>query len=370
MMTELQRSPLLALHCLPGKGRILIVDDDNDVRGSLARMLEVAGYHCDEAPDAVTALTKLTPNVDLVLTDLRMPGMDGLSLLKRIMSEHPSIAVILISGYADVPDVVDSIRSGGYDYIHKPVDMDELVKRVNAAIARRRQSMMEQQYTHQLETIVGDQQKRLSLTIGELWQTYHETLEALSAALDLRDHETEGHSRRVTEYATLIARTLGVNGDALDMIRHGALLHDIGKIGIPDSILHKAGPLSPEEWGLMHQHPDIGYELLRGISFIGESVSTIVLHHHERFDGNGYPGRLAGKAIPLGARIFAIADTLDAITSDRVYRPARSLETARSEIAKMSGTQFDPQVVEAFQSIPDEGWLAIRNAVAILCSRI
>ncbi len=238
--------------------------------------------------------------------------------------------------------------------------------RIQRALERQRLIRENRQYQRKLEGIVEQQWGKLSLAVNELRQTYHATLEALTAALDLRDKETEGHSRRVTEYATVIARAMGLDGEAIGVIRQGALLHDVGKIGIPDSMLHKAGPLSPDEWDLMRRHPQIGYDLLRGIEFLDDAASTIVLHHHERYDGAGYPGKLAGSDIPPGARIFAVADTLDALTADRVYRKATSLEAAQQEIGRCSGTQFDPTIVNAFISIPKQTWHTIQNTVAVL----
>lgn len=192
--------------------------------------------------------------------------------------------------------------------------------------------------------------------------TYDSTLNALTAALDYRDNETEGHSQRVTLYAVRLARELGLQGRDLVDLTRGALLHDVGKIGIPDAVLRKPGALAPEEWVLMRRHPVMGYEMLKEIEFL-RSALPVVLHHHERFDGTGYPTGLAAGEIPLAARIFAVCDTLDAILSDRPYRAARSVAEARAEFVRCSGTQFDPAVVEAFLKVPDADWGAIRRAV-------
>lgn len=195
--------------------------------------------------------------------------------------------------------------------------------------------------------------------------TYDATLKALTAALDTRDSETEGHSQRVTAYTARLAREMGISGTHLVSITRGALLHDVGKIGVPDSILRKPGPLSPEEWALMRQHPTLGYEMLREIEFLRPAL-PIVLHHQEKYDGTGYPSGLKGDAIPLGARIFAVCDTLDAITSDRPYRAARSFAEAAAEIRRAAGTQFDPAIVEAFLRVPESHWMAIRTST---CAR-
>ncbi len=189
--------------------------------------------------------------------------------------------------------------------------------------------------------------------------TYDATLKALTAALDTRDSETEGHSQRVTAYTIRLAQEMGLTGQNLVNITRGALLHDVGKIGIPDSVLRKPGPLTPEEWALMRRHPTLGYEMLREIDFLRPAL-PVVLHHQEKYDGTGYPSGLKGDSIPLGARIFAVCDTLDAICSDRPYRPARSFAEARDEIVRGSGVQFDPAVVEAFLRVPVGDWQAIR----------
>src|SRR5207249_9956311 len=190
--------------------------------------------------------------------------------------------------------------------------------------------------------------------------SYEDTLKALAAALDTRDTETLGHSSRVSEYTIAIAQRMGVQEPVLTDIRRGALLHDVGKIGIPDAVLRKPGKLSPEEWVEMKRHPEIGHRILSGISFLERSL-PIVISHQERFDGSGYPQGLRGEEIPLGARIFAVVDTLDAMTSDRPYRRALSYETARQEIIRNSGIQFDPSVVEVFLSIPPDDWKAVHG---------
>lgn len=216
--------------------------------------------------------------------------------------------------------------------------------------------------TH-LEEMVDQRTKRLQSAMRRIEFTYDETLEALGAALDLRDNETAGHSRRVTAYCLEIARRMKCADEALKEIRRGSYLHDIGKIGIPDAILFKPGKLTKEEREVMETHARIGYDLMSGIAFLAPAAQ-ITLTHQERYDGAGYPQGLVGKEIPLGARIFSVADTLDAITSDRPYRRALSFEVAREEIKRESGKQFDPEVVEVFLSIPEEIWVRIRVEVS------
>src|SRR5439155_302402 len=191
------------------------------------------------------------------------------------------------------------------------------------------------------------QAEALSAAVVEIETTYDRTLQALSNALDVRDSGTEGHARRVVEYMELVARGLGVAGDELAILRRGALLHDIGKVGVPDRILRKPAALSDAEWTTMKRHPDLGARIIGGIPFL-ERVAAIVRHHHERWDGTGYPDAIAGERIPLGARIFTVADSFDAMTSDRPYRSALTVDEARREVERCRGTQFDPQVVDAF----------------------
>ncbi len=195
-------------------------------------------------------------------------------------------------------------------------------------------------------------------------KAFDSALDVLMAALDLRDTETEGHSRRVAEYTTYLAQQAGLSGAQLAIIERGALLHDIGKIGISDTILRKPGKLTPEEWEQMKQHTLWGYRMVLRIPFLNEEVARIVLHHHERYDGKGYPHGLTGKQICLGALFFAIADTFDAITSNRPYRRAAPYEVARSEIEKGAGSQFDPEIVDLFLKVPKREWTLIRERVS------
>ncbi|MEK7441876.1 MAG: HD domain-containing phosphohydrolase [Chloroflexota bacterium] len=352
-------------------GKLLVVDDDDDARNSVARLLELAGYNCLSAIDGESALTRLSEDVVLMLIDIYMPHMDGVELMMRVLAEaeRPDMAVIVISGNGTLERAVEAMRLGASDYVAKPYNMDDLLLRVERAIERREMILEHQTTILELQALLQHQGSEIGSAMGEMMQAYNGTLEALAAALDLRDKETEGHSRRVTDYSTAIARTLGLRGEALDVIRQGALLHDVGKIGIPDSILHKPSALNSDEWRLMRRHPEIGAQLLHGIDFLDDAVASIVIHHHERFDGGGYPHKLKGEAIPFGARIFAVADTLDAMTSDRVYRKGKPVREAREEIARLSGMQFDPVVVEAFMCIPDDGIYAIQNSVAILNAR-
>ena len=228
--------------------------------------------------------------------------------------------------------------------------MTDLVRAIERALSTRRLEQARQRYHTSLERRVRDRTAELQQALRDLETTYSTTLWALVAALDARERELSNHSQRVVRYTLAVARRLGLPDQALPDIGRGALLHDLGKIGITDAILLKPGQLTDEEWVVMRTHPQMGYDILKAIPFLG-SPADIVLAHQERFDGTGYPGGLAGEAVPLGARIFAIADTYDAITSDRPYRKKQTPEAAREEIQRCSGTQFDPRCVGAFLTV-------------------
>jgi putative nucleotidyltransferase with HDIG domain len=217
-------------------------------------------------------------------------------------------------------------------------------------------------YQSNLESLVAARTEQLRQTMTDLERSYDITLEALGDALDLKDAETEGHSKRVTAFTIAIARAMGLSGDRIRVIARGAFLHDIGKMAIPDAILRKPGALTPEEVAIMREHCFRGYQMLRKIPFLAEA-SEIVYAHQERYDGTGYPRGLKGEEIPLGARIFSIADTLDAMTSDRVYRAAQTVAAAREEIIRFSGRQFDPEVVRIFLQMPDTIWEDLRKEI-------
>ena len=356
---------------------ILIVDDENSIREVLAEGLIGAGYPCSTASDADDALRKLTSvRFHLVLSDIRMPGADGIQLLEQIKDHDPDIDVIMVSGVVDTDTAIDSIRKGACDYVTKPFNLTEVLFTVDRAVEKRRLIEENREYQRDLEVKVSERTEELShknkeiqslfnelkTAFNEIQNTYEATLEALIAALDSRDSETQGHSMRVSEFTALVAGHMGVSEPELTDIRRGALLHDVGKIGIPDAILRKPGPLDEAEWKVMKMHPQLGYEMLQGIAFL-EGAIPIVSSHQEKFDGTGYPAGLRAEKIPLGARIFAVVDTYDAITSTRPYRVGRSYEVARDEIVKFSGTQFDPKVVQTFLKIPQQEFEGIRDRI-------
>jgi response regulator RpfG family c-di-GMP phosphodiesterase len=332
---------------------LLIVDDDWQVREVLQEIFLASGYHCLAAEDGRKGLAAFTAaRPPLTVTDLKMPNMDGIQLLQGILAVDPDAAVVILTGAADVKTAIDSLKLGAYDYILTPVNVDELLIAVERALERRQLLLERRQYQAYLELRVEEATRDLQSAYGELKDTYRATLEALGSALDTRDVGTESHSRRVHGYSLATARAYGVPDDQLPDLAHGVLLHDIGKIGIPDAILLKPGPLTPDEWAIMRRHPEIAKSLIERIPFLRGAV-PVVYHHHERWDGSGYPLGLKGDEIPLGARIFAVVDAFDAMTSDRPYSKAIAFEPAKAEIRRCSGSHFDPEVVEAFFRVPD-----------------
>jgi len=357
---------------------ILIVDDETSIREVLAEGLVTAGYPCATAGDAEDALRKLrNVRFQMVLSDINMPGTNGLDLLDRIKAHDSDIDVIMVTGMVETDVAIDSIRKGACDYVTKPFNLHDVLLTVDRTVEKRRLIEENREYQRDLEVKVAERTEELSrknkeiqslfnelkTAFGEIQTTYESTLEALIAALDTRDSETQGHSMRVAEFTALVARHMGITEPELTDIRRGALLHDVGKIGIPDAILRKPGPLTPEEWEIMRKHPQLGYEMLKGITFL-EGAVPIVVAHQEKYDGTGYPRKLKGENIPLGARIFAVVDTYDAITSTRPYRVGRPYEVVREELLKYKGSQFDPRVVDTFLRIPQQEFAAIRDTVS------
>jgi putative nucleotidyltransferase with HDIG domain len=343
--------------------RILIVDDEDSIREVVATLLEKQGYECVAAQSAHDALGHLHLRpFDLVLSDILMPEMNGLELLGRVREHHCDLPVVMVTATHDITTALEAIRRGAYDYILKPFERDELYHGTGRALEHRRLVMENKRYQQGLEIQVAERTSQLTQAIVELQQSYDYTLEALGGALDLKDAETQGHCQRVTAYTICLARAMGVPSSDLPHIARGAFLHDIGKMAVPDQILRKPGPLNDDEWIILKRHCEIGYAALLRIPFL-KDAAEIVLTHHERYDGTGYPRGLKQDEIPLGARIFAVADTLDAMISDRPYRRALSLEAAKEEIRRHAGTQFDPHVVEFFQSMQDSVWWELRENV-------
>jgi putative nucleotidyltransferase with HDIG domain len=344
--------------------RILVVDDEEPIREVVCSMLQNASYQCKQACSGVEALTILSTdnNFQLVLTDLMMPEMDGVGLLEVVKAKHKELPVVMVTAVHDISVALASIRYGAYDYLLKPFEREQLLAVVRRALEANRLRVQNRVYQINLESLVNQRTKELRHTIAELEHSYDVTLEALGDALDLKDAETQGHSKRVTAYTIQIARAMGLGPEIIRTLARGAFLHDIGKMAIPDAILRKPGHLTVDESTLMKEHSYLGHKILKKISFLAEAAD-IVYAHQEHWDGSGYPRGLKGEEIPLGARIFAVADTLDAITSDRPYRAKRGVEEARKEIVTWSGRQFDPNVVSVFLSIPASVWEGLHENI-------
>ncbi len=343
---------------------ILVVDDEEPIREIVCSMLNNAGYRCEAAEGGLEALAMLDSGNDycLMLTDLMMPEMDGQVLLERAKERCPDLPVVMVTAVHDISVALSAIRNGAYDYLLKPFEREQLLAVVRRALETRRLKLENLAYQTNLESLVAAKTAKLDDALRDLERSYDITLEALGDALDLKDAETEGHSKRVTAYTIAVARQLRLSRDTIKVIARGAFLHDIGKMAIPDEILRKPGKLTAAEIEIMQEHCSRGYQILRKIPFLADAAD-IVHAHQERFDGSGYPRGLKGEEIPLGARIFAVADALDAMTSDRPYRPALELEAAKEEIQAWSGRQFDPKIVEVFLSMPDSIWLDLRRDV-------
>jgi putative nucleotidyltransferase with HDIG domain len=344
--------------------RILVVDDDESIREIVSAMLAHAGYECRAVASGKDAISVLQADsrYALLLSDLAMEGMDGFGVLERAQRLHPELPVVMVTAVHDISVALDAIRRGAYDYLLKPFEREQLLATVQRALEKRRLKLENLSYRNRLEVLVSARTAELKRALQELERSYDITLEALGDALDLKDAETEGHSKRVTAFTMAIARAMELPPESVRVISRGAFLHDVGKMAIPDAILRKPGRLTPEEQMLMRDHAFKGYQMLRKIPFLHEAAK-IVYSHQERYDGSGYPRGLKGEQIPLGARIFAVADTFDAIISDRPYRAAQSITAARREIQKHAGRQFDPDVVETFMSISEDFWLTLRAEI-------
>ena len=349
----------------PRQFRVLVVDDDPNICNLLTTKLSLSGFASQSCTSGEAALKLLSSQeFDAIISDLNMPGISGLELLESARRTCPQTAFLMATGVGDVSVGVGAMKEGAADYILKPFQMEAVIVSLRRALEMKRMEAEIAEYRQNLENMVEHRTKELIAARRRIEQTYDETLHTLAAAVDLRDNETAGHSRRVTLYSLEMARRLNFSPTQLKQLERGAYLHDIGKIGIPDSILLKPGKLSPEETAIMQSHVRIGYELMSRVAFLS-FAALIVLTHQECYDGSGYPQGLAGDEIPLGARIFAVADTYDAMRSDRPYRRGRSYAVARAEIEREAGKQFDPAVVDVFLSVQENVWERIRIDAAV-----
>jgi putative nucleotidyltransferase with HDIG domain len=335
--------------------RLLLVDDELEITEILADLLSDT-YTCSRSASAEQALKRLQEEeFELVISDITMPGMSGLEMIPEVKRISPNTVVVMISGMQTVESAIGALRLGAFDYLMKPFDLRQVEAVVKRALEHHELIVAKQRYENHLEELVEQRTAELDSALDSLADAYRSTLRALTAALETRDSETHGHSERVVTYSLRLGREYGLNTEDMKSLEFGSLLHDIGKIGVPDSILRKPAKLTEEEWVRMREHPLHGQQILRGIEFL-QGAARVVAQHHEKWDGSGYPLGLRQEDIDVCARIFAVADAFDAITSDRVYRRGKSYEAAAQELDDWAGRQFDPKVVEAFHRVPKEDW--------------
>jgi len=337
-----------------GEKTVVVVDDDAAMREYLSETLAMGGYDCETFPNGAAALRWLASSdkrVDLLLSDVTMPGMNGLELLRTVKAVAPELPFILVSGACDLPVARGALRAGATDYLLKPVRPADLIglvsKHLSGLQAERLGAVKEA-----VKRTLGGGDAGDSNRAAQLLPVFD--------AMGIKRFETLQHSRRVSAFTLMMARDLSLSADARRALEIGALLHDIGKAGIPHNVLMKPGKLNEVEWAIMKLHPQLGLDVLAGQPGL-ERESEIIYCHHERVDGTGYPRGLTGDAIPLSARIFSIADILDALTSDRCYRNRSALPAARLEIHRLAGTHLDPAVLALFERVTDREFEEVRQ---------
>jgi response regulator RpfG family c-di-GMP phosphodiesterase len=320
----------------------LVVDDEPRLRQVILHLMRNDGFCCYEAANGAEALAVLESHpATLLLSDIRMPKMDGIELLRQVRARYPDTAVMMLTAVADVESAVSCFAIGALDYLTKPFNLEEVRARVSQALERRRLVLENREHRERLEDKVAVQARRLE-------ELFLASIQSLAEALEVKDPYTRGHSVRVSQYSAAVARALGLSAEAVRQIELGGHVHDIGKIGVRESVLNKPGALTAEEYEHIMTHPVVGWRILSPLLSETPGALNIVRSHHERFDGRGVPDGLAGTAIPLEARIAAVADSLDAMSSGRPYRPAvPGWQDALDELRRHSGTQFDPDVVDA-----------------------
>src|SRR5919206_1808430 len=326
-----------------GSANCLIVDDEPSVRRSLSRMLQAQGFHCLEACSGREGLRVLekTGEIPLVISDMRMPELDGIGLLEAVRQHYPDTSVIMLTGMSETTTAVDCLHKGAADFLLKPISVSELQARVSRVLEKRALVLQNRFYQENLERQVREQAQRIQ-------ELFLQGVQMLARALEAKDAYTRGHSIRVSQYAVGTASRLGFQGASLDGIRLGGELHDIGKIGTREAVLHKPTSLTPEEFKQITEHPALGERMLAPLAHESPDVLRIVRSHHERLDGRGFPDGLRGDNIPIEARIVAVADSFDAMTTRRPYREARPPVDAMRELRRVAGTQLDPKALEAF----------------------
>ncbi len=330
--------------------RILVLDDDENVAGLLQKWLSQK-YSCKVITSSKKGLEELKKNpYELCLLDLNMPGLTGFELLEEIGKNGNVLTVfVIITGDMAPDDIIRAMRLGADDYIFKPFKFEDLDMSIEKALRTFALKQENIRYRNRLEEEVEEKTKTIR-------QSYLEIIQAFIASIELKDFNTAGHSRRVSDIGVMLAAAMDFSNREIQHVRIGGLLHDIGKIGIPDAILMKQGPLTQEEFVQIRKHPEYGYNILKGIESV-EYIIPYVYTHHERYDGTGYPQGLKGDKIPLEGRLLCLADSLDAMTSDRSYRMAMNAEEAYKEVLRCSGSQFDPRMVDVLTDLWDRNIL-------------
>ncbi len=329
--------------------KILIVDDESIIRDTFSRLLGYAGYECTVAENGLAALELLEQSTySLILSDINMPAMNGIELLRNVIHKYRDLAVLMISGVDDRDVAISCLEIGAYGYIIKPVQMNELVINVANALHRRNLEIENRRYNHQLEELVAERTHELSLA-------KEETIMTLGKASEFRDNETAQHTFRMSHFCWLLAQKTGLPEEQCEQIRLASPLHDIGKIGISDTILLKPGKLTDEEFVIVQQHSEIGYRILADArSELLRLGASIAYTHHEKFDGSGYPRKLKGHEIPVEGRIAAVSDVFDALTTNRVYKSAIPIDNALEILRDGRGSHFDPEILDTFLDNMDD----------------
>jgi len=329
---------------------IVITDDDSAIRKVVQIFLEKSGYRvtlCKNGEELLQVLAESRLNIDLIFLDIKMPGLSGLALLEIIQQKYPLIPIIMLTAFNDLETGMKAIRLGAKDYLAKPVGREVLLATASRIIAestsyRKEIAKQVKSMAHQKEL-----ENQLQMALGALEKASRATLLAFSETIEQKDAYTKGHCNRVSIISMALGKALGLSKESILILEEGSLLHDIGKIGISEQILNKSSALTQEEYEIIKMHPVYGERIIAPIELF-QPYRPIVRSHHERIDGKGYPDGLKGKQIPLNVSIVSLADAFDSMTSDRAYRPALPVEIALEEIKLFSGTQFLPELVDAF----------------------